>query len=77
MEPGHEDREYAPEPEKEPTAPMASMEPGHEDREYRVRVHPCDPHRPASMEPGHEDREYRPGTRSASTRQKGLNGARS
>ena len=34
MEPGHEDREYAPPRPRQPPCHQASMEPGHEDREY-------------------------------------------
>ena len=34
MEPGHEDREYAPSQRTGPRRSQASMEPGHEDREY-------------------------------------------
>ena len=34
MEPGHEDREYLPVPERRRGDRPASMEPGHEDREY-------------------------------------------
>ena len=34
MEPGHEDREYAPHEPQAAADDGASMEPGHEDREY-------------------------------------------
>ena len=38
MEPGHEDREYAPHEPQAAADDGASMEPGHEDREYTMRV---------------------------------------
>ena len=41
MEPGHEDREYAPNGNtRTPRPRQASMEPGHEDREYIVSSSP-------------------------------------
>ena len=77
MEPGHEDREYAPCPGRDYSRIIASMEPGHEDREYettkRIRIYiSC-----ASMEPGHEDREYAGLRVGGDDRPAGLNGARS
>ena len=38
MEPGHEDREYAPHEPQAAADDGASMEPGHEDREYHDPV---------------------------------------
>ena len=58
MEPGHEDREYQPNPVEWETLREASMEPGHEDREYPPAPQPPRKFLQASMEPGHEDREY-------------------
>ena len=77
MEPGHEDREYAPLRVVVRPVLRASMEPGHEDREYgrsytRTGTAPA-----ASMEPGHEDREYWTRPSNPSSPSSGLNGARS
>ena len=45
MEPGHEDREYQPDPVVSETHQGASMEPGHEDREYTGQYSPGLPRR--------------------------------